>query len=108
MNDVNDWVARAAALLRSDEVWSEAVAVTPPTHDRAAHVVDVDGQHVIAQFVLWPSGAFEASALTVDDGERFYFNSQPDADAHSLSKAWREFVEAITHAEVRRSGARPS
>ena len=98
--EVNTWASDLAARLRITDLWQEAVTVTPSENPTRGSVIDIDGNHVIAQFVLWPTGAIEASALAVEGGEQFYFDSVSDLDLCGVEEHWTQFVCAISKVEA--------
>ena len=98
--EVNTCASNLAARLRITDLWREAVTVKPSEHPTTGSVIDVDGDHVIGQFVLWPTGAIEASALAIEDGEQFYFDSGSDLDLGGVEERWTQFVSAISKVEA--------
>jgi hypothetical protein len=103
MTDIADSIAKQAAALRRMEVWKNSIAVTLPMPPRTGFVIDVHGKHVIAQFIAWTTGAMEANALTLADGQVFYAAADPNVDEATLDAHWRRFCSEILRAEERKA-----
>ena len=101
MIDYADWIAKRVAGLRQSEVWRDSVTVTPPVEAGMGFVIDIDGEHVVAQFVVWTTGAMEATAGAVNDGEVFYTDATPIADEATLDQRWGQFCSEILRVEER-------
>jgi hypothetical protein len=100
IGDLTQWasaaLSRAAALLTPCGV---RVALTPPAHPRASHVLDTDGGRIVGHFIVWPDGATEATILDVATEQPVYFDSAPATDLVELDARFRTFLDACVAAE---------
>lgn len=100
MNGLNQWINDRASSLQADASWQGQVSFVQPEHDGGGFVINIDTERIIAQFVVWSTWAFEASALSVESGEPFYFDSKVQANELMLTEGWTRFMAAITEVEV--------
>ena len=99
--ELAEWISRRVAALHRVESWKGSVSVTAPTHPGRAYVIDIDGQRVIAQFIVWPSGSMEATAGAVEDGQVFYLDSAQALEESELDERWQRFYSAILQVEAK-------
>lgn len=102
MSMVNEWVMQASLSLQADSTWRDSITVSGPEHPGGGGVIDIDTDRVIAQFIVWPTWAYEASALSVESGEPFHFESKPEADEQQVAEGWSRFMAALRAAADRR------
>lgn len=79
---------------------SVSIKVTEPPHVRGGYVVDMDGAKAIAQFILWPNGAVEASALSVDTAERVFFKDASVQQVSDLDVEFDELARVVARLET--------
>ena len=96
------WTSDAAARARHRGlVESVSVKVTIPKHAGGGFVIDFDGDRTIGQFVVWPNGALEASAVEIDTEDRFYFKNVVSAEMEELNSVFDELVRVLSNREAR-------
>lgn len=93
------WCTARATELRRLATWETAVSVALPDREHAGCVINVDGRHVIGQFIVWPTGAMEATAASVETGQMRYTDGASNLDAAALAERWQRFRSAITRIE---------
>ena len=94
-----EWVSAKLAELRGSPLWGGSVTSVAPQHPATGFVINVDAQRVVAQFIVWTSGAMEATAADVNSGESFYSDEAAHADVKDLEARWSRFVDAIARIE---------
>lgn len=65
----------------------------------AGHVLDFDGDRVIAQFIVWPNGAVEASAIAVETETEVLFRSAVVDDVAGLDSLLGELLTTVVAIE---------
>jgi hypothetical protein len=99
MMDIAAWIATRVAALRKADVWKNVISVPPRIGSETGFVIDIDGSCVIAQFIVWTTGAMEATAGKVADGQVFYVDAAPTLDEAMLDERWRQFYSEILRVE---------
>ncbi len=99
---VDRWASTAVAQVHETDVWKEAVTLRQAEYAGSGAVIDIDGRCVIGQFILWPSGSIEASALAIADERQFYTDSGKDLEPAAVDERWNRFLAAVTEVEIRR------
>jgi hypothetical protein len=97
--DLLAWASLAGARARRGLADKIAIKATPPAHAGSGYVFDFDGVRVIAQFIVWPSGATEASAIKVETGQRAYFSDAAASNMEELDREFDTFLRAVAQLE---------
>lgn len=95
IGNLGDWFAQARerAHVLGLPV-SVSIEATEPQHARGGRVLDLDGDRVVGQFIVWPNGAVEMSALEVETAERFLFKDATVQHVTDLDGLFDELVRA--------------
>lgn len=99
MIDIVDWITKHVSDLRRTAPWKNAVSVKAPEQQGAGYVIDVDGAHVVGQFIVWTTGAMEATAGAVANGQVSYLDAASSVDEATLNERWRDFCAEILRIE---------
>lgn len=97
--DIAAWTLNASALAR-ERMGGVAATITSPLHADSGYVLDLDGERVMAQFIVWPSGAVEASAVVVATNERVYFKDATAADMQALDALLDDLLRFVADIEA--------
>jgi hypothetical protein len=95
MTDFTAWASSAGAVARKRGLPDHiTMKVSLSAYSRGGCVLDFDSDHVIAQFVVWPSGATEGSAIKVATEAQTFWHGQVSG-IEELDKAFADFLRAI-------------
>ena len=98
--DLETWISRARGMARTRGLADDIlIKVTPPAHQNGGHVIDFDGTHVVAQFIVWPSGAIEASHAAVATEHHAHIHNSTASNVEELDKTFDEFLHILTAIE---------
>jgi len=102
MKEVKLWFTRVSSSVRGESIWRDYITVSAPRYKNGGWLIDIDTTRIIAQFIVWPSWAYEASALAVESEDHFHFESNCSADERTVDDAWKRFIKAIERVETRK------
>lgn len=94
--DLTAWTSSTERQLRARGLAERGmIKSTSPEHPGGGHVLDVDTEHVIAQFIVWPSGATEASVVSIASGQRLFFRDAAITTMDELDAEFGDFLRAV-------------
>ena len=75
------------------------IKVVVPEQSSGGWVIDLDGEHVVSTFIVWPTGATEATVLDVASENRVYFDETVVDDGDALEQAFAAFLAIVIRVE---------
>jgi hypothetical protein len=75
------------------------VKLAPPDRPGAGRVIEVDGEHVLGNFVVWPDGVTEGSLIDVFTEQLEFFDCPTAAGLSELDDRFLVFLDACVKAE---------
>lgn len=97
--NILDWITRHVSDLRKVVPWESAVSVKLPDRAAGGYVINIDSARVVGQFIVWTTGAMEATAGAVADGQIFYTDAASSEDTATLDQRWARFCAEILRIE---------
>ena len=97
--NIDQWVADRVEILLDEEMWKGTVSVVRSKRPGASLAINIEARNVIAQFVVWSSGAMEATAVSVEKGDTFYRDAGDVVNSDQLGEKWARFLGEISQAE---------
>ncbi len=100
--DVTAWGFAALDRARQYDFGGKVIIKSaPPSHPDGGYVIDLDGDRVISQIVVWPSGATEITAMNVDTGQQEFIQHAVVLGLAELESLFDDFLRKVANIERR-------